>query len=92
MKNTKLAQARLAACRLWPAATSAILSLIPVERRELGTLAVDKHWRLYFDPEYLLDPKTCEPRALLVVGNKQNNRRGVAPNLTATSILLGCFL
>jgi predicted metal-dependent peptidase len=53
MKNTRLAQARLSACRRWPAATAAILSLVPVERRGLGTLAVDAHWRLYFDPDYL---------------------------------------
>ena len=53
MKNTKLAQARLGACRRWPAATAAILSLVPVERADLGTLAVDAHWRLYFDPVYL---------------------------------------
>lgn len=53
MKNTRLAQARLSACRRWPAATAAILSLVPVERPGLGTLAVDAHWRLYFAPDYL---------------------------------------
>lgn len=53
MSNSRLAAARLNACRRWPAATSAILSLIPVEKRGLGTLGVDKYWRLYFDPEYV---------------------------------------
>ncbi len=51
--NTDLAQARLAACRKWPFATSAILSLVPVESPGLGTCAVDQHWRLYYDPEFL---------------------------------------
>ena len=44
-----LAQARLRACRYWPFASHAILSMIPVPRPGLGTLAVDQHWRLYFD-------------------------------------------
>jgi predicted metal-dependent peptidase len=47
---------KLQAARLWLVAThsyveAALHRLIPVERPGLGTLAVDKWWRLYFDPE-----------------------------------------
>jgi predicted metal-dependent peptidase len=34
-----------------PALVHALYSLVPVERRGLGTLAVDRWWRLYYDPE-----------------------------------------
>jgi predicted metal-dependent peptidase len=56
--NQNLARARLAACRHWGHATSAILSLVPVERPGLGTCAVDMHGRLYFDPAFL---DKCSP-------------------------------
>jgi hypothetical protein len=48
-----LAQARLQACRRWPFASHAILSMVPVQRPGLGTLAVDQHWRLYYDESAL---------------------------------------
>lgn len=48
-----LAKVRLAACKRWPYASSAILSMVPVERPGFGTLAVDKHWRIYYDPAVL---------------------------------------
>ena len=38
-----LAQARLKACKHWPFASHAILSMVPVPRPGLGTLAVDQH-------------------------------------------------
>ncbi|HEV3023224.1 MAG TPA: VWA-like domain-containing protein [Pirellulales bacterium] len=43
-----LAETRLKACRLWPYGSSAILSLVPVESQAVDTMAVDKHWRLYY--------------------------------------------
>ncbi len=46
-------EARLRACQLWPCSSHAILSLTPIERRGLGTLAVDSKWRLYYDQVYL---------------------------------------
>ena len=49
----KLANARLAACRKWPYSSHAVLSLIPVCRPGLGTMAVDKKWRLYYDPAFI---------------------------------------
>ena len=48
-----LAEVRLRACKLWPYGSFAILSLVPVEKPGLGTLAVDCHWRLYYDPAVL---------------------------------------
>ena len=47
--STLLAQARLRACRYWPFASHAILSMVPTPRPGIGTLAVDQHWRLYYD-------------------------------------------
>ena len=47
--STLLAQTRLRACRHWPFASHAILSMVPVARPGLGTLAVDQHWRVYYD-------------------------------------------
>jgi predicted metal-dependent peptidase len=47
----KLQAARLRLLTERPYLATALYSLVPVERRGLGTLAVDKWWRLYFDPE-----------------------------------------
>jgi predicted metal-dependent peptidase len=44
-----LAKARYAACQKWPFASQAILSMVPVARPGMGTLAVDQHWRIYYD-------------------------------------------
>lgn len=48
-----LAQSRLAACDKRKYATYQILSLVPVCKPGLGTMAVDSHWRLYYDPAFL---------------------------------------
>lgn len=48
-----LAAARLKACQTWPYVSSALLSLVPVEKPGLGTMAVDAYWRLYYDPAIL---------------------------------------
>lgn len=53
MRATKLAKARMQACRKWPALSHAILSQTPLARRGIQTMAVDKHWRLYFDPAFI---------------------------------------
>jgi predicted metal-dependent peptidase len=47
----KLQAARLRLQHQRPYLAAALYSLVPVERRGLGTLAVDRWWRLYFDPE-----------------------------------------
>jgi len=49
----ELAKARLYARRKWKYASTAILSLIPVPRKGLGTMSVDAKWRLYYDPDHL---------------------------------------
>ena len=51
--NQKLAEARVLAARKMPYMTHQVMSLIPVERPGLGTMAVDKYCRLYFDPVFL---------------------------------------
>jgi len=39
--------------RLRPYVTAAMLALIPVETRDLDTMAVDEYGRLYFNPEWI---------------------------------------
>ena len=51
--NQKLAEARILAARKMPYMTHQVMSLIPVERPGLGTMAVDEYCRLYFDPAFL---------------------------------------
>jgi predicted metal-dependent peptidase len=50
-----LAAARMRCLRDRPYLAAALFSLTPVERPRLGTLAVDKHYRLYYDPEKLAE-------------------------------------
>jgi hypothetical protein len=75
-----LAQARLRACQHWPFASHAILSMVPVPRPGLGTLAVDKHWRLYFD-EAALERMGTDKAAGLILHEidhllKRHHKRG----------------
>jgi len=51
--NQKLAEARILASRKMPYMTHQVMTLIPVERPGLGTMAVDEYCRLYFDPAFL---------------------------------------
>jgi predicted metal-dependent peptidase len=53
--NQKLAEARILAARKMPYMTHQVMTLIPVERPGLGTMAVDEYCRLYFDPAFLED-------------------------------------
>ncbi|MBC8357003.1 MAG: hypothetical protein H8E66_33950 [Planctomycetes bacterium] len=64
--STLLAQARLRACRYWPFASHAILSMVPTPRPGLGTLAVDQHWRLYYD-EAALQMMSAEQAAGVIL-------------------------
>jgi hypothetical protein len=51
--NQKRAEARILAARRMPYMAHAVMTLIPVERRGLGTMAVDEYCRLCFDPAFL---------------------------------------
>jgi hypothetical protein len=51
--NQKLAEARILAARKMPYLTHQVMTLIPVERPGLGTMAVDEYCRMYFDPAFL---------------------------------------
>ena len=51
--NQKLAEARILAARKMPYMTHQVMSLIPVERPGMSTMAVDEYCRLYFDPAFL---------------------------------------
>ncbi len=80
--STLLAQARLQACRYWPFASHAILSMVPTPRPGLGTLAVDQHWRLYYD-EAALQRMSVEQAAGVILHEldhllKRHHKRGKA--------------
>jgi predicted metal-dependent peptidase len=51
--NQKLAEARILAARRMPYMRHQVMTLIPVERPGLGTMAVDEYCRMYFDPAFL---------------------------------------
>jgi predicted metal-dependent peptidase len=57
----KFAEARILAAKLMPYMRTNIMSLVPVERPGLGTMAMDEHGRLYYDPKFLevRDLKHC---------------------------------
>lgn len=63
---TTLAEARLRACKMWPYGSQAILSLVPVEQPGLGTMAVDKHWRLYYDKQALGEQPVEESAGIIL--------------------------
>jgi predicted metal-dependent peptidase len=46
-----LMAARLLCATQWPYLSAGLWALHPVERKGLGTYAVDKWWRMYFDPD-----------------------------------------
>lgn len=48
-----LTKARLEATNIWKAAAYSILQMNVVETDQVPTMAVDKHWRLYYNPEWL---------------------------------------
>ena len=55
LDSLKIARTRAAEDR--PYLASALWNLVPVERKGLGTMATDTHWRLYYDPELPWGPK-----------------------------------
>jgi predicted metal-dependent peptidase len=65
MPKQKLSEARILARNKMPYLTHQILSLVPVERPGLGTMAVDKYLRVYYDPEFV--NKTLLPELAYVI-------------------------
>jgi len=57
----RFAEARILAAKLMPYMRANIMSLVPVERLGFGTMAMDEHGRLYYDPKFLevRDLKHC---------------------------------
>jgi predicted metal-dependent peptidase len=58
----KLAAGRILASRKMPYFTTALMAISPFEREGLGTFAVDKRWRMYYDPQKCIDytvPEIC---------------------------------
>jgi predicted metal-dependent peptidase len=58
----KLAAGRILASRKMPYFTTALMAISPFEREGLGTFAVDKRWRMYYDPQKCIEytvPEIC---------------------------------
>ncbi len=62
----ELSVARLKAQHLMPYMIHQVMALVPVARSGLGTLSVDRHWRLYYDPAFLVQ-RTADEAAFIVL-------------------------
>ena len=61
-----IAAARLWAAHRFPYFTTALFALVPVVEPDIGTVAVDGHWRLYADPEVVAGMDVSPLGVLLV--------------------------
>lgn len=75
----KFQTARLAAISCWPFVASAVLRLVPRWSTLVPTMGVDKHWRLYLNPEFVKE-KTPAELALLITGHELQHVLGDHPN------------
>lgn len=57
---------RIMAFKFFPYLSSYVYALQPVERRGMGTMAIDKYGRLYYDPEFC-ERQTMEGGAYVVI-------------------------
>lgn len=57
---------RIMAFKFFPYLSSYVYALQPVERRGMGTMAIDKYGRLYYDPEFC-EKQTMEGGAYVVI-------------------------
>lgn len=78
--SEKLQAGRLRAAKDRPYLATALWSLLPREHAGLGTLAVDQHWRLYYDPVQVEAWNVEELAAVLVheVGHLLRDHAGRA--------------
>lgn len=60
----KLAAGRIIATESHPYLSKSIFAMVPVPREGLGTFAVDKRWRMYYDPAVCLEWSTKEIAAV----------------------------
>lgn len=65
----RFALARAVIIRCWPYLSSACLRLVPRWTTEVPTLAVDRYWRIYLNPDYVRS-LTHEQLALLVAAHE----------------------
>jgi predicted metal-dependent peptidase len=73
-----VAAARLAVCDRHPYLAHAIFALRPHPAPGLGTLAVDEHWRLYYDPDVVLRwQQEMEEGRLKRIGGQPKGHDGV---------------
>ena len=61
-----IAAARLWAAHRFPYFTTALFALVPVVEPDIGTIAVDGHWRLYADPDVVAGMDVSRLGVLLV--------------------------
>ena len=66
-----LAECKMQACREWPYASSAILSLGGHESSQVKDIAVDEYWRLYYNPVWMetAEPQLIQSKILSEVGH-----------------------
>ena len=60
------ARLRALSSTFWPAFTRALLSVHPVKTDDVETAAVDKYWRVYYNPKWFGELKAEQAAAVLV--------------------------
>lgn len=61
----ELQAARLSLLKKRPYLAAAVWRMVPVAREGMGTLAVDQHWRLYYDPQAIASWSTKQLTGVL---------------------------
>lgn len=62
----KLAQAKLALIHKWPYYAAALMALVHVSEPSVKTMAVDKKWRLYYAPKFVMEVPVLEVVGILL--------------------------
>ncbi len=53
--HPRLSRAKRAICFIWPFARDAVMSMKSIRVNKLGGITADKHWNIYYDPEFVED-------------------------------------